>query len=60
MVAGTGAPLLALEGRQSIRSGSWNQFCRFCKDADYLCQRGKIIQLYCTEIRTSNVIQDSI
>ena len=55
MGARTGAPLLALEGRQSMRSGSGHQLCRCCKDAYYLCWRIKIIQIECTQIRTSIV-----
>ena len=60
MGTGTGAPPLALEGRRAMRSGSWHQFFRCCKDAEYLCWRSKIIQIECTQIRTSNVVQDSI
>ena len=57
---GTGAPPLALEGRRAMWSGSWHQFCRCCKDAEYLCRRSKTIQIECTQIRTSNVVQVSI
>ena len=60
MGAGTGAPPLALEGQRTMRSGSWHQLCWCCKDAEYLCRRSKIIQIECTQIRTSNVEQDSI
>ena len=60
MGAGTGAPPLDLEGRRAMRSGRWYQLCQCCKDAEYLCRRSKIIQIECTEIRTSNVVQDSI
>ena len=60
MGAGTGAPLLALEGRRAMLSGSWHQLCWCCKDVEYLCWRSKKIQIDCTQIRTSNVVQDSI
>ena len=52
MLAGarTGAPPLALEGRRAVGSGGWNQFCRFCKGADYLCQSRKIIEKDCKQI----------
>ena len=39
---------------------SWHQLCWCCKDADYLCLRSKIIQIECTQLRTSNVEQDII
>ena len=58
--AGTGAPLLALEGRRAIRSGRWHQFRWCCKDAEYFCRRSKIIQIECTQIRTFDVVLDSI
>ena len=60
MGAVTGAPPLALEGRRAMRSGRWHQLCRCCKDTEYLCRRSKIIQIECAQIRTSNVVQDSI
>ena len=60
MGAGTGAPPLALEGRRAMRSVSWHQLCQCCKDGEYLCRISKIIQIECTQIRTSNVVQDSI
>ena len=60
MASGTGAPLSALEDRRSMGSGSWHQLCRCCKDAEYLCRRSKIIQIECTKIRTSNLVQNSI
>ena len=60
MSARTGAPPLDLGRRRDVRSGSWHQLCQCCKDAEYLCQRSKIIQIECTEIRTLNVVQDSI
>ena len=53
MGSGTGAPTLALEGRQAMGSGGWHQLCRCCNDADYLCWRSKIIQIECTPIRTN-------
>ena len=56
--AGTGGPPLALEGLRAMGSGRWYQLRRGCKDAEYLCQRS--IQIECTQIRTSNVVQDSI
>ena len=56
----TGAPPLDLEGRRAMRSGSWHQLCQCCKDAEYLCRRSKRIQIECTQIRTSNVVQDTI
>ena len=37
----TGAPPLALEGRQAMGSGGWHQFCWWCKDTEYLCRRSK-------------------
>ena len=55
-----GAPPLALEGRRAVQSGSWHQLCWCCKDGEYLCRRRKIIQIECTEIRTSNVVEDII
>ena len=58
--ARTGAPQLALGRRRAMWSGSWHELCQCCKDAEYLCQRSKIIQIECPEIRTSNVVQDSI
>ena len=60
MVTGTGSPPLDLEGRHAMRSGSWHQLCQCCKDTEYLCRRSKIIQIECTQIRTSNIVQDSI
>ena len=60
MVPGTGAPPLALEGQRVMGSGGWHQLRQGCKDAEYLSWRGKIIQIECTQIRTSNVVQDSI
>ena len=60
MGAGTGAPPLALEEQRAMRSGSWHHLYRCCKDVDYLCRRSKIIQIDCTQIRTSNVVQHSI
>ena len=60
MGAGTGAPLLALEGSALCEVGSWHQFRRCCKNTDYLFRRSKKIQIECTQIRTSNVVQDSI
>ena len=60
MGAGTGAPPLALEGRRAMQSVSWHQLCRCRKDAEYLFRRSKIIQIECTQIRTSNVVQDGI
>ena len=60
MGARTGAPPLAPEGWRAMWSGSWHQLCRCCKDVEYLRQRSKIIQIECTQIRTSNVVQDSI
>ena len=50
---GTGAQPLALEGRRAMGSGGWHQLCRGCKDAEYLCRRGKIIQIECTQIGTN-------
>ena len=50
---GTGAPPLALEGRQVVGSGGWHQFHRCCKGADYLCQSSKIIKIDCTKIGTN-------
>ena len=49
--AGTGAPPLDLEGQRAVVSGYWHQFCRCFKGAEYLCQRRKIIQIDCTQIR---------
>ena len=46
----TGAPPLALEGRQSMKSGICHQLCRCCKDAEYLYRRRKIMQIECTQI----------
>ena len=60
MGAGTGTPPLALEGQRAMRSGRWNQFCRCCKDAEYLFPKSKTIHIDCTQIRTYNVVQDSI
>ena len=60
MGAGIGAPPLPLEGRRAMRSGSWHELFRCCKDAEYLCQRRKIIQMECTKTQTSNVVQDII
>ena len=60
MGAITGAPTLALEGRRAMRSGCWHQFRRCCKDEEYLCRRSKTIQIDCTQIWISNVVQDSI
>ena len=60
MGSGTGAPPLDLEGWWAMGSGGLHQFRRCCKDAEYLCRRSKIIQIERTEIRTSNVVQDSI
>ena len=37
IVGGTGAPPLALEGRQAVVSGGWHQLHQCCKDAEYLC-----------------------
>ena len=54
------APPLALEERGAMRSGSWHQLCQYCKDADYSCRRSKIIQIDCTRIWSSNLVQDSI
>ena len=53
MGAGTGAPLMALEGRRAMIIGGWHQLHHCCKEADYLCQRGKIIQIECTRIGTN-------
>ena len=52
MGAGTGAPPLAIDRRQDMGRGVWRQLCQCCKDADYLCQRSKIIQIECTGIGT--------
>ena len=60
MGAVIGAPPLALEGRWSMGSGSWHQLSQYCKYAEYLCWRRKKIQIECTQIRTSNVVQDRI
>ena len=60
MGSGTGAPPLALEGRRAMQSVGWHQLCRCRKDAEYLFRRSKIIQIECTQIRTSNVVQDGI
>ena len=60
MSAGKVAPTLALECQRAMRSGSWHQFCWCCKDAEYLCRRSKTIQIECTQIQISNVVQDII
>ena len=57
---GTGAPPLTLEGRQDMQSGSWHQLCWCYKYTEYLCRISKIIQIECTQIWTSNVVQESI
>ena len=36
MVARTGAPRLALEGRRAMGSGGWHQLRQDCKEAEYL------------------------
>ena len=51
--AGTGAPQLALEGRQAVGSGGWHQLRWCCKDAIYLCQSRKITKIDCTKIRNN-------
>ena len=53
MVAGTGAPPLALEGIQAMGSGVWHQLCWCCKGAQYLCRISKIIHIECTLIGTN-------
>ena len=60
MGAVTGAPPLALEGRCAMQGGIWHQFRRCCKDAEYLFRGSKTIQIECTKIRPSNVVQDNI
>ena len=57
MGAGTEAPPLALEGQRAIcEVVSGTNFV----GAEYLCLKSKTIQIECTLIRTSNVVQDSI
>ena len=51
--ARTGALTLDLEGRRAMGSFDWNQLRLCCKGAEYLCQRRKIIQIDCTQIRTN-------
>ena len=38
----TGAPPLAIEGRQAVGSGGWHQFCWCYKGAEYLFRSRKI------------------
>ena len=49
----TGAPPLALKGKQAVGSGGWHQFCWCCKGVDYLYWSTKIIQIDCTKIKTN-------
>ena len=51
--AGTGVPPLDLEVRRAMGSGGWHQLRWCCNDAEYLCQRSKIIQIEYTRIRTN-------
>ena len=51
--ARTGVLSLALEGRQAVGSGGWQQLRWCCKGAEYLCRIRKIIQIDCTQIRTN-------
>ena len=51
--SGTRAPPLDLEGRRAVVSGGCYQLSQCCKSAEYLCRSRKIIQIYCTQIRTN-------
>ena len=63
--AGTGAPPWAPEQERHRWLFRGSALCEVVAGtnfvgAEYLCQRSKTIHIECTQIRTSNVVQDSI
>ena len=62
---GTGAPPWALEQERHHWLLRGSKLCEVVvatniAGAEYLCRRSKTIHIECTQIRTSNVVQDSI
>ena len=63
--AGTGAPPWALEQERHRWLLRGSSLCEVVAGtnffgAEYLCRRSKTIHIECTQIRTSNVVRDSI